>query len=130
MKRGTVGLVLSMLLYGQHALAEQVKWETLGKRDDYELSWASEAQVRKGDRIGTMIRMQFDRPDQAPNNARFDNKRITVSIDCSTRRHQVLQVFYSMGNRAVYSQFVGGDFTPNDGTFVDKIATKVCPSGT
>ncbi|HEM9000723.1 hypothetical protein QZN01_03555 [Burkholderia cenocepacia] len=128
MKLRRAGFFLGAVLLAQQTLAEPIKWDSLGKRDDYEISWASAAQVRKGDRVGTMVRMMFDHPDQAPNNARFDNKRITVNIDCSTHRHQVLQVFYSMGNRSVYSQFIGGDFVRNDGTFVEKLAMKVCPA--
>ncbi|WP_175716566.1 hypothetical protein [Burkholderia anthina] len=128
MNMRSMGLFAGALLVSQQVVADQVTWEKLGRRDDYEISWASTAQVRKGDQIGTMIRMKFDQPDQAPNNARFDNKRITVNIDCSTNRHDVLFVVYSMGNRAVYTQYVGGGLKPNDGTFVEKVATKVCPS--
>jgi hypothetical protein len=122
------GALFGVVLLTQQAMAEPIRWDSLGKRDDYEISWASAAQVRKGDRVGVMVRLTFDHPDQAPNNARFDNKRVTVNIDCPSHRHQILQVFYSMGNRSVYSQFIGGDFVRDEGTFVEKVAMKVCPA--
>lgn len=130
MKRGTVGLVLSIVLYGQHALAEQVKWERLGRRDDYEVAWASNAPVWKGERVAVDMRFKYDHPDQAPNNLRFDNQRFTIFIDCPSRQNQLLAVTYSMGNRMVYRDIVGGKFTDNRDTFVEKIAAKICPSGT
>lgn len=119
-----------MLLVGQHAVAEQVKWESLGKRDDYEVSWASNATLRKGDRVVLDMRFKFDQPDQAPNNQRFDNKRYTISVDCPSKQNQLLAVTFYMGNRMVYTDIVGGKYTANGGTFVEKIASQVCPSGT
>ncbi|ONW32306.1 hypothetical protein [Burkholderia cenocepacia] len=131
MKIARTVAILSVLLVSEHAMAENIKWENLGRRDDYQISWASNLQNRHGQQVGTYLRFKYDRSDQAPNNARFDNQRITIFIDCPNHRYQMLGRTYNMGDRQVYAEDVDGEFERYDDTpVITKIATKVCPSGT
>ena len=111
----------------QFAHAEDLVWESVGRRDDYQISWAKNLQKPSGNRVLTMIRLKYDRPDSAPNNARFDNARVGIEISCQQQTYAVLGQTYNMGNRQVYSQ-QNDDISsePYEGTYVEKIAKKIC----
>jgi len=109
--------------------AQGVKWESLGRKDDYVYSWASNLKQRSGDTVSTMMRLKFDREDAAPNNARFDNKQIGIDIRCSQRSYMALGQSYHFGSRQVYQEsFAGSDaeYSPVDGTMIDKFIDKAC----
>ena len=118
-----------MALFAGAASAEELQWEKLGRRDDYEVSWAKNLRTQTKDSVMTMMRFQYDKPDQAPNNARFDNERLGVDIRCSSGTYTIIGSSYNFGNREVYSESMpGGEYKPYAGTFVEKIAAKVCPA--
>lgn len=80
--------------------------------------------------VMTMMRLKYDKPDQAPNNARFDNQRIGVQLQCETGEYMLLGMSYNMGNREVYDESAGTAFKPYAGTFIEKFAVKACASYT
>ncbi|POS08050.1 hypothetical protein C3Y08_11185 [Burkholderia gladioli] len=78
--------------------------------------------------------MMFDHADQAPNNARFNNIRFYISIDCHAMRYLLLQKDYYNGERRVYSEYLGGSLSNKGdtrevkGTYQQTIAERTCPS--
>ena len=124
-----VAILSVMALTTGAASAEELQWEKLGRRDDYEISWAKNLRKQAKDSVMTMMRFKYDKPDQAPNNARFDNERFGVDIRCDSGTYNIIGVSYNFGNRQVYNQSMpDADYKPYAGTFIEKFATKVCPA--
>lgn len=126
LKRSAFLLVGSFFVH--IAQAEALIWESIGRRNDYQISWAKNLQEPSGSRILTMIKLKYDKADQAPNNARFDNVRIGVEVSCQHKTYAFLGQTYNMGNRQVLSQKIDdSSFEPYDGTYVEAVARKLCP---
>lgn len=119
---------LALVLSGA-APAQTTKWEALGRKDDYVMSWASNIKIRKDDTVATLMRMKFDREDAAPNNARFDSMQIGIDIRCPQRTYKGLGQSYHMGNREVYRESfasAGSEYAPVEGTMIAKFVDKAC----
>lgn len=127
---GTSSLCL-LLLAGAASIAaaQEIQWENLGRQHDAQVAWASNLQEKTAGTVMTMLQLKRDKPDKAPNNARFDNTRVGVEISCQHKTYALLGQQYYMGNRQVLSQEIDdSSFEPYEGTYIEAVALKVCPS--
>jgi hypothetical protein len=119
---------LTLLLAATVAQAQSVEWKPIGQQGDYRAEWASNLVMRDRGEVTTMMRLVYQREDAAPNNARFDNERIGVSIRCAARMYFILGKSYHFGEREVHSVSLAtvGSYEPIAGTFIERFADAAC----
>lgn len=120
--------LVSLLLVATQATAQAIDWKPVGQQADYRAEWASNLVQRDRGTVTTMMRLVYAREDAAPNNARFDNQRIGVTIRCTEKTYFVLGKSYHQGDRTVHSVSLGavGEYQPIAGTFVERFADDAC----